>query len=176
MPPWRKPVPGENQADSADLISWEEVKARLEERLRRHAARPKPARAAVEAWWWSRRAWRSTWRPPPWRRLRWKWQRMCRGWSDRDTWSLDSYLAQIISGSVTHLRDHGHSYPGEEQGADEQQWHDILTRIAEPLSMDWDRIVDGEPAEARRERQERELAAQQDALRLMAEWFHHLWG
>lgn len=69
VPPWRKPVPGENQADSADLISREEVKARLEERLRRHAARPKPARAVIEAWWWSRRAWRSTWRPPPWRQL-----------------------------------------------------------------------------------------------------------
>jgi hypothetical protein len=100
---------------------------------------------------------------------------MRRGWSDRDTWDLDGYLAQVISGSVTHLRDHGHGYPGEEQGADEQEWHDILTRIAGPLSLNCDRTVDGETSAARRERQERELTEQQEALRLMAEWFHHLW-
>ncbi len=100
---------------------------------------------------------------------------MRRGWSDRDTWNLDSYLAVVISGSVAYLRNHGHGYPGEENGADEQQWHDILTRIAEPLSVDWDRIIDGETPAQCRERQERELAEQRQALRLMAQWFHSLW-
>lgn len=37
---------------------------------------------------------------------------MRRGWSDRDTWSLDGYLAGVICGSVAYLRDHGHTYPG----------------------------------------------------------------
>ncbi|MBO0816741.1 MAG: hypothetical protein J2P30_16575 [Actinobacteria bacterium] len=151
------------------------MRADLEERQQQHAGRPAAVRAVIEAWWWCRRAWRSTWHPPPWRRVWWNWQRMRRGWSDGDTWSLDAYLAGIISGSVAYLRDHGATYPGEENGADEQQWRDILTRIAGPLAVDWDRIVDGENPEQCRERQERELAAQQEALRLLARWFHHLW-
>lgn len=164
--------PGEQPVQ---LIAWEELQADDEARRQRHAARPAPVRATVEIWRWSRRAWHDVRRPPPWRRLRWNWQRMRRGWSDRDTWSLDSYLAQVISGSVAHLRDHGHGYPGEEQGADEGQWRDILTRIAEPLSREWDRTINGETPEQHRERQERELAEQQEALRLMVTWFHSLW-
>jgi hypothetical protein len=95
---------------------------------------------------------------------------MRRGWSDRDTWSLDWYLAGVISGSVAYLRDHGHTYPGEENGAGKQQWHDILTRIAGPLSVNRDRIIDGETPAQRRERQEHERAEQQEALRLLARW------
>ena len=83
---------------------------------------------------------------------------MRRGWSDLDAWNLDRYLAHLISDSVTHLRDHGHAYPSEEHGANEQQCHDILTRIAAPLSLGWDRIVDDETSERRWERQERELS------------------
>jgi len=41
-------------------------------------------------------------------------------------------------------RDHGHGYPARRSGAGERQWHHILTRIADPLSADWDRIIDGE--------------------------------
>lgn len=172
--PNRQPARDCRKTSSQRLISWEELKAAEEDRRQRHAARPAPVRA-IEAWWWCRCAWHATWQPPAWKRLRWNWQRMRRGWSDRDTWNLDSYLARVISGSVTHLRDHGHGYPGEESGADERHWHHILTRIADPLSADWDRIIDGETPAQRRDRQERELAEQQEALRLMAQWFHHLW-
>lgn len=136
---------------------------------------PQVVRAAIETWWWCRRAGHDVRHPPPWRRGQWSWQRMRRGWSDRDTWNLDSYLAHVISGSVTHLRDHGRGYSGEQNGANEQQWHDILTQIAEPLSRDWDRVNEDEAPEQNRERKERELGDQQDALRLMAQWFHHLW-
>jgi len=157
------------------LIPWEEVKAEHEARLLRHAARPATLRAAIETWWWCRRATRDLSHPPAWRRLQWNWQRMRRGWSDRDTWNLDAYLARVISASVTHLRDHGHGYPGEEQGASEQQWHDILTQIAGPLARHTDRLIDSETPAQQHERQHRELREQQDALRLLATWFHHMW-
>ena len=96
------------------LILWKEVEAMREARLLRHAARPAVVRAAIETWWWCRRAGHDVRHPPPWRRGQWSWQRMRRGWSDRDTWNLDSYLAHVISGSVTHLRDQGRGYPGEQ--------------------------------------------------------------
>lgn len=58
---------------------------------------------------------------------------------------------------------------GSENGAGNRQWHDILTRIAEPLSVNWDRLIDGETPEQCHERQERELAGQREALRLLAQ-------
>jgi hypothetical protein len=58
---------------------------------------------------------------------------------------------------------------------DKQQRHDILTQIAGPLSVNRDRIIDGETPRQWRERQERELAQQQEALRLLARWFYRLW-
>jgi hypothetical protein len=44
-----------------------------------------------------------------------------------------------------------------------------------PLSLDWDRIVDGETAERLWERQERELSKPQGALWLIAQGFHYSW-
>lgn len=40
--------------------------------------------------------------------------------------------------------------------------HDILNRIADPLSVDWDRIIDGETPAQCRERQERVMAQQHE--------------
>src|ERR1700678_910209 len=42
----------------------------------------------------------------------WRRQRAKRGWADRDTWSLDSYIAKVISEMLVYLADHTHSYPG----------------------------------------------------------------
>jgi hypothetical protein len=37
-----------------------------------------------------------------------------RGWSKRDVWSLDYYLAKIISESVEYLNEIKHGWPGDE--------------------------------------------------------------
>lgn len=102
---------------------------------------------------------------------RWRRQRAERGWSDRDAWNLDDYLGSVISGAILHLRDRSHGYPGD---SCEAEWHDVLTRIGEPLAVDQWREVHDTGAE-RRERQEREYAAKQTALRLLADHWGHLW-
>jgi hypothetical protein len=93
------------------------------------------------------------------------------GWAPSDTWSLDHYLARVISESVLYLRDHTHGYPA---GLSPDQWHDILTAISGPLSVDPDRLLDEEPSEWH-ERMTREIDAQRKALQLLAEYFPALW-
>ena len=51
-----------------------------------------------------------------WLNLKAAWQRMTRGWANRDTWNLDSYLLEILPEMVDYLREHSHSYPGEHNG------------------------------------------------------------
>lgn len=45
------------------------------------------------------------------RDIKWLWQRAQRGYADCDVWSLDSYLALVITNSVEQLKNTGHSYP-----------------------------------------------------------------
>jgi hypothetical protein len=139
---------------------------------KRHAARPWIARRPLDAWWRLKRSARELWHVPPWRRLKWRWQRAMRGWSDRDVWNLDSYLAAVISGSVAQLREEVHGYPAEMTFDD---WKDVLDRISGPLAVDWDRIVDGETPQEGLAREKWEAAAQVAALHLFAEHFHGLW-
>ncbi len=93
-------------------VTLEEMEARWAEQDRRHQARPVILRRSIDAWHWTRRAWRDVRKPPPWRRVKWNLQRMRRGWADCDVWSLDSYIAQLLSGAVLKLAD-GHAYPGD---------------------------------------------------------------
>lgn len=69
------------------------------------------------------------------------WYRGRRGWSTRDVWGLDSYLAEVISNSVKNLRDNLISYPiiegyydyetmSDKPGIDASKaWEDILDEI-----------------------------------------------
>ena len=51
-----------------------------------------------------------------WLNLKAAWQRVTRGWANRDTWSLDSYLLEILPEMIDYLREHTHGYPGEYNG------------------------------------------------------------
>lgn len=55
-------------------------------------------------------------------------QRGKRGYSDRDTWGLDFYLAEVISNSIAHLQKYNHGYPVE-VGSPEK-WEEILATIS----------------------------------------------
>lgn len=62
-------------------------------------------------------------------RPKWAWQRMRRGWSDRDAWSFDDYLSGVIAGGLRNIRN-GHSYPADME-ADE--WEAYLDEIIDAL-------------------------------------------
>lgn len=40
------------------------------------------------------------------RELKWKWQRMNRGWSDCDAWNANHYIAKVLVGMLTHIKKH----------------------------------------------------------------------
>ncbi|OII61171.1 hypothetical protein BJP40_06490 [Streptomyces sp. CC53] len=90
--------------------------------------------------WRSEHPWRCRWgrvwrrAGDVWRAVRlepvWAWQRARRGYSERDLWSLDTYIAGVVGAGVQHLKEVKHSHPVE---VTEQEWDDILDRIAGPL-------------------------------------------
>jgi hypothetical protein len=123
-------------------------------------------------WWWLRRTTREYFQANSWERLRWRWQRATRGYSDRDVWGLHSYLGPLIAGAVTQLRDQGRSHP---LGMSEEEWKTLLTRIAEPLAREWDRVIETETPEVHRERRDREYRETVTALHLMADHWGDLW-
>lgn len=91
-------------------------------------------------------------------------QRAERGWSDYDWWCGDTYLAHVIGSMALKYRD-GSGYPGN---MTEEEWHDILTRIAEPLLAYARRKFIG-PDE------DRLYLEAKKALLLFAEHFGHFW-
>lgn len=46
-----------------------------------------------------------------WLNLKAAWQRATRGWADRDTWNLDSYLLDILPEMISHLGENTHGFP-----------------------------------------------------------------
>lgn len=117
-------------------------------------------------------------KPAPWWRIRWRWQRMMRGWATQDCWSLDRYITQVLGESVAYLRDHNHSWPGEQNGLEKpEDWDALLTRISQPLldykkHWDWE---DGQTVDQHWEHEKKVMADAQEALHLMAEWLPYLW-
>jgi|GEM_PF-2411052 len=61
------------------------------------------------------------------RTLRFMHQRVTRGFSDRDLWDLDGYLAGVIAGASEELRKVAHGHPVE---TTPEEWDAILRAIA----------------------------------------------
>ncbi len=61
------------------------------------------------------------------RRKKWKKQRIKRGYSDRDVWSFDSFLAEVIAGGVRQVARFG-GYP---VSFEPDEWVDTLNFIAD---------------------------------------------
>lgn len=117
-------------------------------------------------------------KPAPWRRAAWLWQRMTRGWSSQDCWSLDGYITRMLGESVAYLRDHNHSWPGEQNGLEKpEDWDAVLTKISAPLlayEKHW-AWGDDQTITEHLEHEKKVIEEAQEALHLMAEWLPSLW-
>lgn len=162
------------------LVAWDDVKAEMDAREARHEARVWPWRKTIDAYRWVRYTCRTLYRRPPWYHVKWFVQRGRRGWADCDVWSLDSYLERVLAGSLRQLRDVSLTWPGPIPGGDTrfespEQWQAFLTRIAEALSKDQFRLVEGETIEQQIARETAEYEAKQQAIRDLADWWGSLW-
>lgn len=131
--------------------------------------------------------------------LKWKWQRMQRGWADCDTWSLDRYISDVLIGSLTHLKENNHSLPmsfcGEMKMRKNGTWYHTVSD--EDASKAWNaclqEMIDGFGSKDKEDdlenpdfsdpvakaawyaEIERLQAKQTKALALFAEHFNDLW-
>ena len=96
-------------------------------------------------------------------------QRARRGYSYRDCWSLDSYLAEVIVGGIGVLREKSPGYPGNLQSMEE--WDAILAQIQKGFSL----IRDGDYVYW----QEKERLAAEEKIKrakdLLMTYFEGLW-
>lgn len=102
----------------------DEVMAELEERDRRHDAKLFVIRKAIEFGWWVRRT--AKYPPRPQDRVRFALQRIRRGYSERDWWAFDDFLAEIIIDGCRKFREEGHGHPADITW---DEWCEILTKI-----------------------------------------------
>ncbi len=128
--------------------TWAEVRAaRLKER--KYPCCPTEAetlferiRHGIEHWHWR----------DPIARLQWKRERMQKGWSERDWWSIDRHFARMIAETARKYRDGGHGYPfmRDDEGNElaevlaVSKWNALLTEMADGFDnyakgrLDWE--------------------------------------
>jgi len=96
-----------NRFSSVDEMMDEFEKERLEERRRN------PIKYYAELFWY--RVICKLWEMPGYwyREIKWFWQRGTRGWSDRDVWSIDWFLAEIMPPMLQQLKETKHGIPNE---------------------------------------------------------------
>lgn len=116
---------------------------------------------AVKNWYWHK----------PIHRLTWKRERMQKGWSEWDWWSIDRHFAKMIAEVARKYRDDGHGYPmqydsdGKElwEGAAVKKWNTILTEMADGFQGYYDEKLEFDDPAVKR------------AMALFAEWFPAMW-
>jgi hypothetical protein len=102
-------------------------------------------------------------------------QRGMRGYSDEDTWNVDSYISHIAIPMLTRLRDKHAGYPPK---LTSKKWFKALDEMIEGfkayemlVSLD-DIIKDGEYNE---EKSDAEMKKFKKGMRLFSKWYFNLW-
>jgi hypothetical protein len=174
-----------------------------------------PKRARSHADWkayWERQRWDRRWRhnvlnpflyrirrrlTAPWRwyrQARWFLQRGRRGWSTRDLWSMDYYIARVCGEMTARLLEVAHGYPcsGHTEGVSvpdcidpetfearpcdcKASYDAALKKISAGLLAYADDTDDDLPVQESLEKGDERIRAAQDSLRLLAEWLPTLW-
>jgi hypothetical protein len=93
-------------------------------------------------------------------------ERAKRGWAVEDTWNLDSYLSHVLADALKEIRD----YPGHPGSVEAEEWKAIVEQMIAGFAA-WRDHNDLETAEEDAAAYEKVQAS----LRLMTEWFGHLW-
>ena len=60
------------------------------------------------------------------RNIKWAYQRITRGWCDKDVWNLDCWFLDVVVPMLKHLKETKHGYPAY---MTEEQWNHILDEM-----------------------------------------------
>lgn len=103
------------------------------------------------------------------RKVQWSYQRVTRGYSDLDSWNLNSFVAGVVAGVVKQMRENGFGYPAD---LTEDEWQDILLKIEDGFraatdlyEMNYDGRKEADALEA----------TFREGMDLFSKWFHSLW-
>jgi len=118
------------------------------------------------------------------RKIKWFYQRGTRGYSDRDTWSLDWHLCEYMGNALRELAENVHGVPGFDIGRHPlsenpndwefltiEEWRATILYIADTFDLgrkiqDYD--VPGDKMEAA-------MLRFQHGMRMFTEYFFNLW-
>jgi hypothetical protein len=103
-------------------------------------------------------------------------QRARYGYSYRDCWSIDWYLADIIPKMINQLKENLHGVPGEfitEDGEvtdkEVDKWESILDKIANTFKLEYEIL------ESYRIMTKKEKKSHDEGWKLFRKYFGHLW-
>lgn len=103
------------------------------------------------------------------RKVRWARQRVTRGYSDLDSWNLNSFLSEVIASVTKDMRENGHGYP---YSLTVDEWNQILTKIeagfraaSQLYELDYTTADEAAALEA----------TFREGMDLFSKWFHALW-
>lgn len=76
-----------------------------------------------------------------WMEVKYFWQRGTRGWADCDLWSFDSYICEVSTPALQHLKENKYGVPGDfctlEDPSDEEfqefriNWHNTIDQMTQ---------------------------------------------
>lgn len=62
--------------------------------------------------------------------FKYAWQRITKGYADCDTFDLDSYYLDILSGTLNYLAENHYGYPGDSKFPTDEDWTAYLKKMA----------------------------------------------
>lgn len=136
----------------------------------RNAYRPLWFKTLQRFHWWMEKNGPSA----TYRNAKYFWQRGKRGYSDRDLWSFDTYLSNVIRDGVRSLNEIKHGWPGEPLTFED--WGAILEEISDGMQAHLDIMNLNYDWKNDRDNAEAALRARRDlSLDHLKTWWGNLW-
>lgn len=107
------------------------------------------------------------------RHIKWSWQRITKGYSERDLFDLDYYYANLFSGTLKDFAKGLHSYPGPEISYDE--WRDALCDTADKFEKCHNYDFFTTTTNNYEEIYEQCKKYKDEGFDFLKKWFFHLW-
>lgn len=128
--------------------------------------------------------WKDGWLPltyfPNWfknikiffRRIKWSYQRIIRGYADIDVWNMGSHLAELIPNMLDSLVDNGYSYP---YNYSPESWSEYIHKAASYIRCYLNEDEDCLDAMAKMERFKENKKTFKEGMRLIVDEWDNLW-
>lgn len=148
-------------------------------------------------WEWQDFKWRlkEPWKLPRlfWKNVKYSWQRITKGYCDKDLWSIDDWFIKIVPDMLQQLKETRHGSPG---CLGEDYVSEDGIRCNDACHEEWDKILDemiflfremdeetcqkknitGEEAEKTwKDLEQYQEICKDKAFALFAKWFYYLW-